>query len=79
GGFDVYQGIQSGDGWQIAKGGVTAAGAVGGYFLAGAAAGAWGGPAGVLVGVGVGALVFGATKLFDAFDDSEHEIADVRI
>lgn len=79
GGIEVYQGIKNGNGWQIASGVVTAGAAVGGYLAVGAAAGAWGGPAGALVGLGIGALAFGVTKLFDWFDDSEHDVASQQI
>lgn len=79
GGAEIYDGIKNGDGWQIASGAVTAGAAVGGFLAAGAAAGAWGGPAGALVGLGVGALAYGVTQLFDMFDDSEHDVASQQI
>ncbi|HLK99469.1 MAG TPA: hypothetical protein VK539_02750 [Myxococcaceae bacterium] len=65
----MFQGIQNGNGWQIASG----------AFTAGAAAGAWGGPAGAAVGLAIGLAAFGVTKLFDWFDDSEHDIASQQI
>lgn len=79
GGLEVYQGIRNGNGWQIASGAVTAGAAVGGYLAVGAAAGAWGGPAGAAVGLAIGLAAFGVTKLFDWFDDSEHDIAGQQI
>jgi hypothetical protein len=79
GGIEIYQGIQNGNGWQIASGAVTAGAAVGGYLAVGAAAGAWGGPAGAAVGLAIGLAAFGVTKLFDWFDDSEHDIASQQI
>jgi hypothetical protein len=79
GGIEVFQGIKNGNGWQIASGAVTAGAAVGGYLAVGAAAGAWGGPAGAAVGLAIGLAAFGVTKLFDWFDDSEHDIADQKI
>jgi hypothetical protein len=79
GGIEVFQGIQNGNGWQIASGAVTAGAAVGGYLAVGAAAGAWGGPAGAAVGLAIGLAAFGVTKLFDYFDDSEHDIASQQI
>lgn len=79
GGLEVYQGIRNGNGWQIASGAVTAGAAVGGYLAVGAAAGAWGGPAGAAVGLAIGLAAFGVTKLFDWFDDSEHDLAKRQI
>jgi hypothetical protein len=75
GGLDVVGGIKSGDGWQIAKGGVSIAGAIG----AGVAVGAIGGPAGAAVGLAIGVGVYAVGKVFDMFSDKEHQIADVKI
>ncbi|AGC47136.1 hypothetical protein MYSTI_05860 [Myxococcus stipitatus DSM 14675] len=75
GGFQIYDGLQNGNGWQVASGATTATAAVGGYLLSGAAAGAWGGPAGAAVGVTVALAAWGLNKMFDHFDKSEYDIA----
>jgi len=75
GGMDVVGGIKDGDGWQVAKGGVSIAGAIG----AGVAVGAIGGPVGAGVGLAIGLGVYGAGKLFDKLSDKDHQIADVKI
>ncbi len=79
GGVQIVEGIRDGDGVEIAKGGVAVTGAVGGFVLGGAAAGAWGGPAGIAVGALVGVAAFGVTELIDGIADKEHQIADVQI
>lgn len=55
GGYQVVDGIIKGDGVSVAQGGVGIAGTVGAF----AAGGAVGGPAGVLVGVGIGLATLG--------------------
>ncbi len=87
GGVEAVSGIVNGNGADIAKGGVTAAGAIGGMLAADAAAGALAGSevpllgnaVGALVGLGVGGLTYGATQLIDAIGDDSHQIADRKI
>ncbi|HLL00720.1 MAG TPA: hypothetical protein VK539_09050 [Myxococcaceae bacterium] len=83
GAVDVFQGIRNGNGWQVAKGTVGIAGTIAGAVATGAVAGSIGGPlgtaVGALAGVAIGLVTWGVGKLFDWFDNSEHDMAPVQI
>ncbi len=76
GGYQVVDGIARGDGVSIAQGGVGVAGTIGAF----AAGGAIGGPAGVLVGIGIGGLTLGAQwAIGKLWGSDEPKLADVEI
>lgn len=76
GGYQVVDGIVKGDGVSIAQGGVGIAGTLGAF----AAGGAVGGPAGVLVGVGIGLATLGVQwGIGKIWGDDAPAMADVAI
>lgn len=77
GGWDIFQGVRADDPWRIAQGAVTAGGSAAGYFATAAAVGAFGGPAGVAVGLGIAAITLGASSAINAH--KQRAIADQRI
>ncbi len=76
GGYQVVDGIIKGDGVSIAQGGVGIAGTIGAF----AAGGAVGGPAGVLVGLGIGLATLGVQwGIGKIWGDDEPKMAKIEI
>ena len=74
-GYQLYNAIDSGNGYQIAQAGVGLAGAV----AAGAVLGSVEPGLGTLIGAGIGLATFGVQQLIGMFDHSDTDIADVKI
>jgi len=77
-GYELYNAIDSGNGYKIAQASVGVAGAVGAIAV-GAAIGSAAPGLGTAIGAGIGLATFGVQQLIGMFDHSETDIADVKI
>jgi hypothetical protein len=79
-GYQLYNAIQGGNGFQIAQASVGLAGAsAAGAIAIGAAIGSIEPGLGTVIGAGIGLATFGVQELIGMFDHSETDIADVTI
>jgi hypothetical protein len=74
-GYQLYNAIDSGNGYKIAEAGVGLAGAV----ATGAVLGSVEPGLGTVIGAGIGLATFGVQQLIGLFDHSDTDIADVKI
>jgi hypothetical protein len=79
-GYELYNALDSGNGYKIAQASVGLAGAGAATAVAiGAAAGSIAPGLGTAIGAGIGLATFGVQQLIGLFDHSETDIADVKI
>src|SRR5262249_596410 len=79
-GWELYNAIDSGNGFKIAQASVGLAGArAAGAIAIGAAIGSIEPGLGTAIGAGIGLATFGVQQLIGLFDHSETDIADVKI
>jgi len=79
-GYELYNAIDSGNGFKIAQASVGLAGAsAAGAIAIGAAIGSIEPGLGTLIGAGIGLAAFGVQQLIGMFDHSETDIADVKV
>ncbi|HVE86439.1 MAG TPA: hypothetical protein VND93_26465 [Myxococcales bacterium] len=77
-GYELYNAIDSGNGYKIAQASVGLAGAAGAIAI-GATIGSVEPGLGTLIGAGIGLATFGVQQIIGLFDHSETDIADVKI